>query len=113
MAADSPDPRQKDDPIVKHFLKYYRKPNKYVLRKCSICGYPLGYFVSEEDKLFYDGGCDCVDNKMFQIEPRSWDMLIQFFESQPQHRDLLLAFNIDRDGNDNPIGDNEADREKE
>jgi len=105
MAAKPPTGTQHENPIVRHFVKHYRTPNFYTLRKCGACGYKIGYFVDEHGHLFYDAGCDCTYGDGPQIEPRSWEMLIEFFRANPQQADFLLAFNIDRDGNDNPIED--------
>jgi len=97
----------REHPIVQHFLKHYRSPHFYTLRTCTRCDYQIGYFVDENDRLFYDSGCECTYHNGPNIEPRSWEMLVEYFRAHQPEMDLLLALNIDRAGNDNPIAEDD------
>ena len=52
---------------------------EYYARDCSICGYPLAYYVNGDDVQF-DRGCDCGPRAPMQ--PRSYDDIAEHHNIQ-------------------------------
>ena len=60
---------------------YKKRPNKWVIRECSLCDYPLGYVFNQyHSEVAYDSGCNCVKYTNFQA--REWDDLARMYNSQ-------------------------------
>jgi hypothetical protein len=54
------------------------------VHKCSLCGYPCGFIITE-DEVGYDSGCDCIAGGGI-IQPRSWENLAECYNlNQPEN----------------------------
>ena len=60
------------------------------LRNCTLCNTEL-YYLVKEDRIFFDGNCDCVSYTTQLIES-SWDKLAATFalQSSDEIRDKLM-----------------------
>ena len=62
--------------------------DRLIIRRCSICEYPLGYFFSG-DNLYFDSGCYCVSQPSGP-QIREEQDLNQMFEMNPMYTPVLL-----------------------
>ena len=66
------------------------------LRECSICEAPIGYEIVN-DKLFFNGSCDCAWSP---ATPREWQSVADLInmQSKPEHRgNLMQRFGLEGD----------------
>lgn len=60
---------------------FNRRPPRWVVRRCSICHYPLNYqFCDNHERVAFDSGCDCT--RSTNINECSWDRLADFYNMQ-------------------------------
>ena len=55
--------------------------SRFILRDCSMCGYPLGYVFHADGRLGFDSGCDCVTYGPV-VRDREWDELADHYNRQ-------------------------------
>lgn len=64
--------------------------NCWVLRHCSICGYPLAYGFSDNyETVDFDTGCDCTNSS--HIETRSWENLAESYNMNQPERNPKIS----------------------
>lgn len=56
-----------------------KKITFWLVHNCSICEYPCGYIIRNNDVL-YDSGCYCVN--YINEQPTSWEDLAGFYNMQ-------------------------------
>lgn len=52
---------------------------RIIERKCSICGHPIGWIISE-GKLYFDSNCDCVSYRSQPIE-ETWEYFVERYNN--------------------------------
>lgn len=71
------------------FIDKLKSGKRYKVHNCSMCEYPCSFFI-EQDKLFYDSGCDCV--RYTNIQERSFDDLDFYFDASNGHIPYIEKF---------------------
>lgn len=71
-----------------------KEKGKFVVHKCSMCNYPCG-FVVVQDNLYYDAGCGCVKDSP-QLCLRSTSDL-NYFTEHPAWKDKAEFFALGKD----------------
>lgn len=75
--------------LRKRFEAKLKSGQRYFLRECSMCHYPLAY-TSVGDNLFFDAGCYCVMNpKVYECV---WSELDFYFEASHGHLAAITAW---------------------
>lgn len=64
--------------------------NEWVIRRCSMCNYPLS-FVFSGDFVGFDSGCDCVTYHT-PLKPCSWADIAKHYNMQ-NHEDVIKEMN--------------------
>lgn len=63
---------------------------RWIVRSCSICGYPTGYLLGEG--VLFDSGCDCSSYGPSDPSPRSWeDVADHYNRNQPENNPQITA----------------------
>ena len=54
---------------------------RWVIRKCSLCSYPLSYNITGAGIVTFDSGCDCTRGSMV-VHDSSFEKIAEFYNIQ-------------------------------
>jgi hypothetical protein len=61
----------------------------WILRNCTLCAAPIGYYFPPDKTVFWDGSCDCVPDK--GATERTWEDIANLLNSvSPEMKEQMM-----------------------
>ena len=72
---------------------------RWIIRKCSLCDYPLAYDITGHGIVTFDAGCDCIRGPMV-VHDSSFEEIAEFYNLQINSKliaemDALWGFDVE------------------